>query len=159
VIGVPFQPGTRLIQSANRKLGVVLAVEAKRVWKNQDKQSKSDMRNRHKIYTSAASQIVSHVGVAGGGFRYFVFDAFGNRSKGDGGLPIIAGDKIEYIFSDLLSNYISWERQVMRNVVLQALNSPPEIEIEQELQARVLDGPTRLPKDGQQIFDYIDKHG
>src|SRR5262249_54383492 len=136
----------------------VLAVEVKRVWDNQDKRSQDDARNRNKIYAAAKAQIVSHVGLHGGKFRYFVFDVFGGRSKGDGGLPIIAGDKIENIFGDLLPNYIKWERQVMRNALLQGLNSPPEIDIEEELAARVLAGSTRLPKNRKQMFDYIDKH-
>jgi hypothetical protein len=144
--------------ASNPTLGVVLAVEAKRVWDNQDKRSRSEMRDKHKLYTAAKLQIVSHAGVAGGDFRYFVFDAFGDRMKGDGGLPIIAGDKIENVFSDLLSNYVKWERQVMSNILLPRLDLAPEIEFEEELRAKVLEGSTRWPKDRQQVLDYIDRH-
>jgi hypothetical protein len=143
----------------NTALGVVLAVEAKRVWDNQDGGSQRDVRHKLATYNAAQKQIISHVGIAGGGFRFFVFDVYGTCAKGDNGLSIIAGDKIENVFSDVLWNYIDWERQVMKNALLEALNSVSnEIDAEEKLKTKVLTGQTHYPKDRDAIFAYIDAH-
>ena len=94
----------------NSRLGLVVAVEAKRVWSNQDKSSKSDVKRKKDLYTEKANAqiITAHVGQAGAAFRHFVFDAYGTAKKGRNGLAVIAGDKIAGVFGNTFTRYIKW---------------------------------------------------
>jgi hypothetical protein len=109
----------------NKSLGMVLAIEAKRVWGNQDDTSQTAVRNKLTLYSdpNVTPAITSHVGLPNGDFRFFVFDAYGNTPKGDGGLAVIAGDKIENIFGSAFSNYVQWERSVMANAIFEKFDA------------------------------------
>lgn len=144
--------------ATNSSLGVVLAVEAKRIWNNQDSASKRDVKTKFKTYNAAQSHIISQSGIVGGGFRCFVFDVFGKQRKKANGVPVIVGDEIENIFSNLLWSYIIWERQVLENAILLVLELRSDPSAEQLLESKVLAKPTRGPTSRQQIFDYIDSH-
>ena len=106
----------------NPSLRVVLAVEAKRVWANQDGASKRDVHDRSLTYSRHAGQILSHLHQTNSQFRFFVFDAFGKTENGSKGLAIVAGDKIQNIFGKCLWRYIDWERAVMKDAIMEKVD-------------------------------------
>ena len=145
----------------NRRLGIVLAVEAKRVWDNQDKTSQMDVRSKLKLYSdpNVSPAIISKASLPNSDFRFFVFDAYGNTSKGSGGLAVISGDKIENIFGETFSSYVQWERTVMANAIFEKVDAKSQDKGREEaLTAALLDGSQVSGKSKQGILDYIDDH-
>ena len=145
----------------NKRLGIVLAVEAKRVWVNQPDTSQKDVRSKLKLYRdpSVTPTIISHAGLSTSDFRFFVFDVYGNTKKGRGGLPVIAGDKIENIFGNTFSLYVQWERKVMAKAILEKIDSNSQnTEPEEGLRTAILSGSLIGGKSKQDVLDYIDSH-
>jgi hypothetical protein len=145
----------------NKRLGIVLAVEAKRVWVNQDETSQKDVRSKLKLYSdpNVTPIIISHVGLPTSDFRFFVFDAYGNTAKGNSGLSVIAGDKIENIFGNTFSSYVQWERKVMSNAIFEKFDSrSQDTELEEGLKTKILNGSLTGGKSKQDVLDYIDSH-
>jgi hypothetical protein len=144
----------------NANLQVVLAVEAKRIWINQDSGSMRDVRDRCVTCNQYAAQIISYVHQANSQFRFFVFDVFGKTKKGSKGLPIVAGDKIQHIFGKCLWSYLQWEREVMKDAIMEKVD-PANRNSEQldMLRCELIygtDGP--CISNGQEIIGYIDRH-
>jgi hypothetical protein len=145
----------------NKRLDIVLAVEAKRIWANQDDASEKDVRRNFTIYSdpSATQVIISRVGMAASDFRSFVFDVYGDTKKGSRGLSVIAGDKIENIFGNTFSSYVQWERKVMSNAIFEKLDSKSQdTEHEEGLKTKILNGSLTSGKSKQDVLDYIDSH-
>jgi hypothetical protein len=157
----------------NSQLDLVVAVEAKRVWANQDKASKEDVRRKNRLYMDPANSpiITSRVSQFHAAFRHFVFDAYGKTRKGKDGLPVIAGDEIEHVFDRTFASYIEWERQVMANAFFKELDPDSQnFEREESLAKLILEGssasdvkepelrPVATVKLRQSILDFIDKH-
>jgi hypothetical protein len=145
----------------NKRLGIVLAVEAKRVWVNQSDTSQTNVRSKLKLYSdpSVTPAINSHAGLSTSDFRFFVFDVYGNTKKGSGGLPVIAGDKIENIFGDTFLRYVQWERKVMAKAILEKIDSnSQDTEPEEGLRTTILSGSLIGGKSKKDVLDYIDSH-
>ncbi len=149
----------------NCRLGLVVAIEAKRVWANQDKASQEDVRQRKNIYTQGGNSqlIAAHVGQMGSVFRHFVFDVYGRTDRGRNGLSIIAGDKIECVFGPNIARYIEWEQRVMANALLEKLDQQRSVDhgLEQHLRDALLSDVDAgcTPKSLQEIIDFIDQQG
>jgi hypothetical protein len=147
----------------NSRLGLVVAVEAKRVWANQDKASQEDVKRKNKLYTDAANTplITSHVRQSGAAFRHFVFDVYGKTDKGKNGLLVIAGDKIERVFEPALARYVEWERQVMANALFEKLDHQQAVDSAREgcLKEAVLAGSSQatIARSLQDVLDFIDE--
>jgi hypothetical protein len=147
----------------NQTLGLVLSVEAKRVWANQDRDSKASVKRKHDLYMDPAvtPTITSHAGLPSSDFRHFVFDVYGATKRGNNRLPIISGDKIGNIFDPVLSTYVEWERLVIANSIIARLDQHshrPELDREHFLAAKILAGTPSMPKSKQGILDFIDAH-
>ena len=146
----------------NSQLNIVLAVEAKRTWANQDNRSKAEVKRKHRLYTDprATRIITSHVGQTGGDFRYFVFDVYGKTETGNNGLPIIAGDKISRVFDRTLACYVEWERQIMANAMFEMIDPRfQDLTRTQHLENEILSGSySEANTSRQSILDYIDQH-
>ena len=110
--------------ACNTQLALVIAVEAKRVWANQDSTSQEDVKCKNRLYMDPANRrlITSHVSLPVAEFRHLVFDAYGKTEKGKDGVPVISGDKIEHIFGHAFASYIEWERLVMANALFKELD-------------------------------------
>ncbi|SCB53805.1 hypothetical protein GA0061098_102112 [Bradyrhizobium shewense] len=145
----------------NPQIGVVLAVEAKRVWANQDGSSKADVRRKNKLYMDPANTptITSHVGLSGASFRHFVFDVYGRTKTGSRGLPVIAGDKISHVFDHTLATYVEWERQVMANAIFEKIDpNSHHLKREHSLADESLGTRADVYPSREGVLDYIDKH-
>ncbi|WP_316228060.1 MULTISPECIES: hypothetical protein [unclassified Bradyrhizobium] len=147
----------------NQALGLVLSVEAKRVWANQDSDSKASVKRKHDLYMNpmVSPTITAQVGLPGSDFRHFVFDVYGNTKKGKNGMPIISGDKIGNIFDPIIATYVEWERTVIANAILARLDLHPQAEVfdrERLLAAEILAGARALEKSKQSVLDYIGAH-
>jgi hypothetical protein len=147
----------------NSHLNLVVAVEVKRVWANQDKASQEGVKRNNKLYMNPANTpgITNHVTLLGAAFRHFVFDAYGKTDKGKEGLPVIAGDKIEHVFDRSFARYFEWERQVMANALFEKLDPQSQnAEKEQCLKDAILSGSAGDVADRslQSILDFIDRH-
>jgi hypothetical protein len=149
--------------ACNQQLGLVLSVEAKRVWSNQDGASKVSVKRKHDLYMDPAvtPTITAHAGLPSSDFRHFVFDVYGATKKGNNGMPIIAGDKIGHIFDPVLATYVEWERLVIANAILARLDQhsqPADLDRERLLVADILAGVRSMPKSKESILEYIDVH-
>jgi hypothetical protein len=152
----------------NSQLDLVVAVEVKRVWANQDGTSKKGVLGKNRLYMDLANRriITSHVSRPHAEFRHFVFDAYGKTKKGNYGLPVIAGDKIEHVFDRTFACYVEWERQIIANALLteldpQSQNTEREKSLEKVILegSLILDGPLAATvKSRKSILDFIDKH-
>jgi hypothetical protein len=147
----------------NPQLDIVLAVEAKRVWANQDSTSVTGVNNKHKLYMDPGitPRITSRAGLPSSDFRHFVFDVYGNTKTGKNGLPIIAGDKIGRIFDPTLAKYVEWERRVIANAMFETLDpKSQDPKREQILANEILSGsPLEASSSSKQsILGYIDQH-
>lgn len=159
---VQLSSGTREIDNIawNRALNLVLCVECKREWANQDAGSKRDVRNCHALYTAESAAIANRAGIKGGEFRFFVFDVFGNTRKGSKGLPVICGDKIASVFGLCLWNYINWEREVIRSAIFQSADLPDEAtQGVSKLLEQIFDAQDQLcPHNRSAIVAFIDSN-
>ena len=145
-------------------LGLVVAVEAKRVWSNQDKSSKGEVKQKKDLYTKAASSqlIATHVGQPGAAFRHFVFDAYGNTKKGRNGLSVIAGDKIEGVFGCTFAKYVRWEQKVLANALFVQLEQQQSVDLageERLTQDLLADRPMgSVTRSLREVLKFIDEH-
>ena len=146
----------------NPRLNVVLAVEAKRVWANQNAANKEIVKSRNKRYMdpSNSAAIAASVGQRSSDFRYFVFDVYGTTASGNNGLPTIAGDKIANVFNPPFAAYVEWERQVIANTIFERLDqSWCDDKREELLRTQILRGSlAEYVNSSVNVLSYIDRH-
>jgi hypothetical protein len=144
----------------NSQLNIVLAVEAKRVWANQPGVSQEKIKQCFATYSAASAQIAVQVRQPqNSDFRYFVFDVFGKTKQGiKGGLPIIAGDKIGNVFGRCIWNYLCWEKEVMKNALLEQIDpGNRNSDLERSLSQKITSDDPCI-SNGPAIIGFIDQH-
>jgi hypothetical protein len=123
---------------SNANLGIVLAIETKRIFRNQDNDAVKNIRNTYELYNNNKAYIVNYAGQAAE-FRFFVFDAYGNTKFGSRGMPaIICGERVSSIFGQCLWTYMEWEKNIISTEIIRNLDtlikatssSEPELRLE-----------------------------
>ena len=124
---------------SNANLGIVLAIETKRIFKNQDNDAVTNIRNTYKLYKNNESYIVHYTGISAAKFRFFVFDAYGNTQLVSRGMQdIICGERISNIVGQCLWTYMEWEKNIISTEIINNIDalikatpsSEPELRLE-----------------------------
>jgi hypothetical protein len=148
---------------SNANLGIVLAIETKRIFRNQDNDAVTNIRNTYELYENNKSHIIAYAGIPAADFRFFVFDVYGETQFGSGGMPaIICGDRISDIFGKCLWKYMEWERNIIATEVCKNIDTvikvTPEIGRDIDLDDNGLDQGECGYILGNEIISYIDMH-
>ena len=141
---------------SNASLGIVIAIETKRNWSNQDGLRKARVKQTALDYELEKNSIIKTCALTSADFRYFVFDAYGKTKFGTLGLPaIICGDKITHIFGSCVWAYMEWERAVIREQVLtgfEVLTSDKFVDF------HATDDGSDCLIERDELLSYIDQH-
>jgi len=148
---------------SNANLGIVLAIETKRIFKNQDNDAVINIRNTYELYENNKSYFIAYAGIGVAEFRFFVFDVYGETQFGLRGMPaIICGDRISDVFGKCLWKYMEWERNIIATEVYKNLDAfiktTPEGGRDIDLDDNGLDQNECGNISGNDVISYIDMH-
>ncbi len=162
------------VSAFHKRHGVVLAIEVKRKWSNQDKNSAHNIRSRNLDYADSTTKaaICGRFSQPPNNFRYFVFDAYGDgtdKKHLKHEVPIIPGDSIVPIFGESFVACLEWERLVLANALFeeidqQHVNRVEEKNLESLLRRSIEDSSSQtgatnsigMLTDTNSILEYID---
>jgi hypothetical protein len=144
-------------------LGLVLAIETKRILANQDGLSLDKIKTTAVDYKKEKNSIIGECKLSAADFRYFVVDAYGNSIMRARGLPpIIRGDEIARIFGSCIWAYKEWERSVIREETLKRFEIATEnLVLDVSTQDVVDDDSINVDECSstkKEILSFIDEH-